>query len=98
MACVSLPAYVIGGGTNLSEFTRMVSMNSSASTSVNGAMGPTVPALAKKTSRRPYRCIASSTTACTALSSPASNCRVWMSTTGHEALISCLCASRLESS
>ncbi len=81
-----------------SVFTRSVRMKSSSSTSWNVTVDPMMPALAKKTSSRPYRSTASETTALTAVSSAASKRRVWTSTPGYSPVIWRWCVARCVSS
>lgn len=74
-------------GTHPRVFTRSVSMKSSLPRSVNSTGFPVTPAFAKKTSSRPYRFSASSTTSLMAGSSAASNLRVWTSHSGYSEVI-----------
>ena len=57
-------------------------MKASLEMEVKGVLVPTMPALANIMSKRPYFARASSMTALTADSSPASKRRAWMSTVG----------------
>ena len=60
-----------------------VRSNSAVVISVKGFLDPTIPAFANITSNRPYLSTASSMTAFTDGSSPASNCLTWTSTPGY---------------